>query len=115
MREKIDDSFREYKECGKKNTEIWRTSKSTIRPHIRERYLDIWREYTKKYFIENRKRLRKKVEWMKKEWKPARIEYPDTYREVELMDTELTEEFSSEPRLYGNIELEENERKVVMD
>ena len=60
-----------------------------------------------------RNEYNKKCEWLCNKWKPRKKPKPDIIRSIVLKDEELKTEFSSEPRLYGNVMIDEQEKNVL--
>ena len=54
-----------------------------------------------------------KIKWLKKKWKERDKNGDVDNRAITVEDAELQEEFNSEPRLYGDVMVSEDEMKVL--
>ena len=112
MSSKVSDAFRARKAAQVQNRQVWREVKKEIPRHLREGYLHLWREHigtVKKALV---KKHEKKVKWLKEKWKPEET-VPDVLRNVEVGDRDLPEEFASNPRMYGQVRLSEEEEEAL--
>ena len=81
----------------------------------RTRYIELWRDFIYSFKHKVKEDSQKKVEWLVKKWKPENEKVPDVLRgiAIRIQDNEITEEFTSEPRIYGNVLLNNGERKAL--
>ena len=113
MRKKISNAYKNMQEKIKINTETWREAKKIIKGEIRIRYLNRWREYIKNLKRSLADKNEKKIAWIKKKWIKEKREKNSDMRGINIEDSELTEEFTSEPRLYGRVQVTEDELAVL--
>ena len=110
MRKKISDSYKNMQEKRRTNTETWKDAKKMIIGDVRLRYLNRWREYMRNLKRKLAEKNEKKIAWIKKKWVKER---DDDIRGINVEDCQLTEEFTSEPRLYGGVQVTEDEVAVL--
>ena len=117
MRSKINDAFRGLKAEEKENKYVWRNAKKLLKDNIRTEYLEVWKEYTAQYRRLRNEKNRKKVVWLGKKWRSNDVQrntgIPDVIRNVVVQDEELSPEFTSEARMYGNVVLSKEEKEAV--
>ena len=107
-RQQIADAYRKLEEVQRKKAALWKQCKQVVTGEVRIRYLNKWREYTKRTKTRLVKENRKKLEWIQRK----RSERNDN-RGIEVGDEEFSEEFKSEPRLYGRVQVNEDELAVL--
>ena len=112
MRKKLNNAYITYKAIQKANVTIWRKCKQIIPRDVCVEYIIIWKEYIQSYLIDRRKKCRVKLKWLKEKQK-AKKKCSDSIRGIKISDSVLSEEFTSTPRVYGNIELNENELSIL--
>ena len=112
MRWKIDDAFRVFRETQRTNLCIWRECKRVIPLGIRNEYLRSWKLYTTRYRLNLETENKEKIKWLVGKWQKKEKPVPDTIRGIRLKDEVLTEEFNSQPRVYGRIQLNDNEKSL---
>lgn len=113
MRWKVNDAFRVLRETQHANLKIWRESKRCIPLQIRTEYLRNWRLYTDRYKMQLEARNRERVKWLVAKWRKKEKPVPDTIRGIKLNDETLPLEFNSQPRIYGNMQMSNNEMKLL--
>ena len=114
MRQKIVDAYKCLKEKTIRNTQSWKENRRLMPRQIRTSYLNKWRVYTCKLKRDLSKKYMDKLKWLKKKWKKSEDNnIPDMVREVVVKDVELTDEFTSKPRVYGGVTIDEQEDQVL--
>ena len=94
------------------NRVLWRETKKKIPFHIKGLYKEIWKKYINEYQKILEKKYTAKKEWLCSKWKKAKC-VPDVLRGITLSDQVLPDEFSSAPKLYGGVQLENSEMKSL--
>ena len=74
--------------------------------------MSYWRHFMRKYAGWLKQRRANKVEWLVRKWRKEDI-VPDEVRGIVLKDTELENEFNSEPREYGGVEVTEKMKSIL--
>ena len=110
MRWKIDDALRVYRKSQYENARIW---KRIIPVEIRREYLVTWNSFIKDYSSRMLAGEKDKVNWLVSKWKEKVKPVPDTIRGIVLEDAVLDEEFNSEPRMYGGVEVDNKEEMIL--
>ena len=115
MRNKVNDAYKLYREHSKENDRIWREAKRVITVPYRKKYLEEWKRHITNVKEKLQRKTRAKVEWLKEKWgaKRQQKEIPDEVKGIMVKDEDLPDEFSSEPRVYGNVELKDNEIEAL--
>ena len=113
MRYKIRDAYKSYKEAVIADKTCWKENKIKIPADIRDEYSEIWKETVKAFKQKIDDEYKKRHEWLCKKWIPKEEQLPDTLREIILEDQELTSEFTSDPRIYGHADVNDDELKVL--
>ena len=82
--------------------------------YLLQGYLHLWRNYTSQFRTSVSKRHAQKLSHLKTKWQ-KKVICPDEIRGISLIPdmNVLPPEFSSEPRLYGGVELDEGEKLVL--
>ena len=114
MGAKIRDAYRVLQDQRYENFKVWRRCRKVIPRHLLEGYLVIWRNYTREYRQTVDQRHAKKLSHLKGKW-IKKIVIPDEIRGVSLSPdmNNLPAEFSSEPRLYGGVVLDDDEKLLL--
>ena len=100
MRNKVGDAYRELRDMEKKQRNQWKVHKQEIPTLVRNEYMNAWREFMRRYGEWLKWKKKNKVEWLVRKWK-VEEELPNEIRGINIQDTQLEEEFSSEARTYG--------------
>ena len=113
MKTKIEDAWNEIKKERREEQEQWRQ----LRPKLREKrkeeaYNDIWKEEKDRYFRKLRKKRKEKVEWIEKKYYKKK-ELRDEINGVVVKDQILDDSFTTEAITYGNVEISEDEKRVL--
>ena len=113
MKYKIKDAYKSHKEIEYKNRQCWRDCKAKIPANIRPRYVEVWKTYITEFENKTTSEYEEKIKWLREKWKPRKLAPPAEIRGIILKDQELTEEFTSEPRVYGDAEVDEKEMQLL--
>ena len=114
MNAKIKDAYKVKQTKSIENFRVWRRSRRLIPGHLLQGYMHIWRMYTDEFKQIVDRRHDQKLKHLIERWKKILI-VPDMVRGVSLEPdmSSLPPEFSSEPRLYGGVKLDEDEKIVL--
>ena len=117
MRSKIGDAYKIYRQQRKRDGRTWKKTKKLLTGEVRQKYIEIWKRCTRGYGEKLAKNRESKLSWLKKKWKNAtegeKMGINDTVKDVVIKDEVLTEEFTSEPRKYGNVAIENKQWTVL--
>ena len=113
MRKKIADSFECLRSERKNTSRLWKMDKKVIPITIRADYLHRWRSYTELYKRQLSEHFDKRVTWILKKWRSKTQTSPNVVRDIIVNNVELTEEFASDPRKYGEVTLTEEHEMVL--
>ena len=113
MTAKIADAYAKLREATFRKRRVWRESRRIIPGTLLAGYMHIWREH-----IERCKRLitakhAKKIVWLEKRWKKMCAAVPEVVRSIRIADDDLPAEFESTPRIYGGVQIDEDERAAL--
>ena len=112
MRAKINDAYKDKMEYEKKNKRIWKDSKTLLKDRMRTEYLNVWREFITKYKNELKVANEKKANWLINKWQWRKV-VPEELRGIVIKDQDIPAEFSSDPRVYGGVELNNAEKELL--
>ena len=110
---KYEDSFNELRNEKRNQTKVWRECEPIIRrANILDEYNQIW--ITEKGRLKEvyKRKLEKKVKHLVEKYGRKRV-IPDEVEGIIIKDQPIVEEFESNPRCYGNVEISEEERQVL--
>ena len=113
MKYKIKDAYRSHKEIEYKNRQCWRESKTKIPADIRPRYIQVWKTHIVEFQKKVTTEYGEKNKWLYEKWKPKELIPPEKLKGIVLKDQELTEEFTSEPRVYGDARITDEEMQLL--
>ena len=111
MNVKLKDAYQKKFHQRRENYRTWRLCKSVIPGHFLRGYLDIQKRHSEEFRRDVVNRHSQKLSHLKSKWIKTFV-VPDNLRGIDLqpdMNT-LPAEFSSQPRLYGGIQLDEEEK-----
>ena len=114
MGTKIRDAYRALQNQRYENFRVWRRCRKEIPRYLLEGYLSIWRNYTNEYRQTIEQKHANKLSHLKGKW-TKKIILPEEIRGVSLNPdmSNLPAEFSSEPRLYGGVALDDDEKLLL--
>ena len=99
------------------NSREWRVQKRIIGDEdIIRQFNKIWSEERKDYRNGLKMKLRKKIDFLKEKYKQIQgvdIEIPDEINGIIIKEQEIPEEYVAEPRIYGNVNITEEEKCVL--
>ena len=113
MAAKIADAYAKLREATFLKRRVWRESRSVIPGTLLAGYMHIWREYVKRCKQAIISKHAKKILWLEKRWKKSRVAVPEVVRNIRIADDDLPDEFVSTPRVYGGVQIDEDERAAL--
>ena len=113
MSAKIASAFTETKRRTYDSRKIWKETKKVIPNRLLKGYLDVWRKHMKKCEKAVAEKHNKKIAWLESKWSKAEPVIPEVLRDVRIADDDLPEEFESSPRVYGGVQLDEDEKAAL--
>ena len=114
MNAKISDAFRNQKQQAWSRKQSWRECRRIIPRHLLQGYLDIWKKYTDEHARKIEELHKKKLRHILNKWKPNE-HLPSDVRgiTVKYNSDDFSDEFSTQPRLYGGVQVDEDERVAL--
>ena len=115
MREKVNDAYAEYRKSTSVNNKVWRESKVLITGNLRRRYMVEWKKFMGEFKKQQSEDAKRKIDWLKTKWR-REVQVPHEYQGIKICrddGEEFPPEFSSEPRLYGEIALNDDEKTAL--
>ena len=115
---KLKDAKNVLRNAKIENTKIWRREKrilidrTTCYATLCYQYIKLWSIEKIRYAKELNNKRKSKVEFLTKKYMKVKA-IPDVLRDIVIKDQEIPETFSSEPRCYGGIELNEHETAAL--
>ena len=114
MSAKIADAFKESRRRKRESRIAWKEAKNIIPGRLMKGYLDIWKKHMKKCEKAVAKKHDQKVTWLVKRWRSVQEEtVPAVLRDIMVADDDLPGEFESTPRIYGSVQLDEEEKAAL--
>ena len=113
MSRKIADAYKEYRRRTYECRIDWRECKKLIPNNLMQGYLDIWKDHVERYVQKVIQKHSQKVSWLETRWKKAPTSVPRVVRDIMVADDALPEEFTSNPRIYGGVRLDEDETEAL--
>ena len=113
MQNIVKEAITIHKHTRWENERIWKWNRTFIPQAYMNDYMYEWRGLMRREKSSVERAHERKYEWLKRKWsqKPS---IPDVYRGVIIGDQELNEiEFSSQPRTYGGVKLDEDETSAM--
>ena len=109
--------LRDARQCMRKaqyeNTKVWRNARRMLRQQgVCRKYEDLWSRELRKYKEVLCKRRKKKVEFLSQKYN-RKPNLPDRVHGVIVADQEIPENFTSEPRCYGSVQISSDEKAVL--
>ena len=114
MSAKIASAFTETKRRTYESRKIWKETKKLIPNRLLKGYLDVWRKHLKKCEKAVADKHNKKIAWLESRWSKTKQIIPEVVRDVRVADDNLPEEFESTPRIYGGVQLDEDEKAALV-
>ena len=113
MKDKITQAHKELRKLKYNETKCWRENKPILqREGVNELYEEEWKkEKTSKREMYKEKR-KSKIEWMKMKYE-NRDTVPEEYQGVIIKDQDISNGFEKECKVYGGVELTENEKTAL--
>ena len=113
MNAKISDAYRELRKATFRKRHTWRESRKVIPGTLLACYMQIWKEHARKCKQAIAKKHEKKIAWLEKRWSKKGAEVPKYVRDIRVADDDLPSEFESTPRVYGGVQLDEDEKAAL--
>ena len=113
MRHKIADAYKCFRKAEYEQNNEWRECKKVIPVNVRSRFNELWTSFISGYRKRIREKFIQKVKWLREKWTIKDKEPPKEYRGIQLEFNELSIEFTSNPRKYGGIHINESEEEVL--
>ena len=111
MKWTLDQAEANLKKEMRNNTKTWRENAQILRNDgINRKFQRIWEEERKRYKTHLQKRRKKKVQFLKIKYRRKLRTIPDEEDGIIIKDQEILENFSTDPWIYGGIEISEAER-----
>ena len=93
---------------------MWRRQKRVLdAAGVRTEFERLWRREVTKYENEYVETQKKKLRHLREKYKKKERTVPDEIEGIIVKDQETPEEYSSAPRLYGGVTLNENEQSLL--
>ena len=114
MRQKINNTKHELRNIKRRETKYWRE----IRPILLNNGIEIgfnraWSKEKRTNRMMYKVTRKQKVEWLRCKHKNPGNYIPDEYNGITIKDQELGEDYKKECKIYGGVEVSENERKAA--
>ena len=114
MKWTVEDTSEKLRKEERLNTKVWRDNIQTIRSQgIESDFKRIYRSERKKYKKTLCEKRRQKVWFLSKKYKPSKRNIPDEVNGVIIKDQDIPMDFSTEPRVYGNTVINEDEKHIL--
>ena len=115
MKWKLADAQKHLNKEKRDNTRIWREEKRTLSEEgIEQDFIRIWEEEKEKQIYCLIQKKNKKVSFLKEKYRNMNsCDDEDIIEGIVIKDQQLTEEYESNPRCYGGIELSEEEKDAL--
>ena len=113
MRQKLTDAYRKKREWTNHYHTIKEQKKPTIPANTWNVFVSKCRRYVPQYRRSCKEKHWKKIDWLTRKYGTMELEPPDEIEGIDLRDQELGREFTSEPRMYGNVNLNEEESSIL--
>ena len=111
---KLQDAHEVLRRKKYENTKTWRENKEIIqRNKVLDEYKRLWKREISIYENDLNEKLKQKVLFLKEKYKKNKRDVPEEINGIIINDQELTNEYNSEPRIYGNIILNEKEKNLL--
>ena len=113
MKWRLEDAWSNMNRARRENTRVWRESKQVLRTYgVCDAYLALWRREKEDYQVSLRAKLRSKVYTLVRRYSNQTVA-PESVRGIVVGDQQVPEDFSTDPRCYGDVELSADERSVL--
>ena len=110
---KLRDAIQCMKKAQYENTKVWRSARKELRQRgVCRKYEELWSREIHKYKEVLSQRRKKKIEFLNRKY-GRRHNVPDRVNGVIVADQAIPENFTSEPRCYGSVEVSDDEKAVL--
>ena len=92
----------------------WRKEKRTLEESgVMNEFNELWRREITKYANDLKETAAKKIQFLRTKYKRTHTQVPDELHRIVLQDQELGNEYTSSPRKYGDITLNDDEEALL--
>ena len=113
MKWKVQDAKKDFNRSRHENTTVWREIKPILREEgVVEQYEVLWAHAKEKLHREERKRMNRKVNFLRKKYSQCTDVDNNIVHGVMIGDVTLTEEYESMPRIYGGCNIANDEEEL---
>ena len=111
---KLQDAHKELRRLKSVNTATWRREKELLTgAGVLREYERLWRREITKYENECVSTQKKKLQHLRNKYKKKQETIPDEIEGIVLTNQELPAEYTSTARVYGGVDLLENEQSLL--
>ena len=111
---KLQDAHKELRLRKYENTEMWRHQKTTIETAgVLIEFNRLWRREITKYENKCVETHKEKLQHLRQKYKKKERTLPDEVEGIIVKDQEIPAEYSSAPKMYGGVTLEDNEQSLL--
>ena len=110
---KLTDAYDVLREERYNNTRSWRECKRTLQEHnVMKQFMELHKKERSRYRSELIEQRKQKLDFYKRRCKTGRT-IPSKVGDIIIDDQELTNKYSSEPRIYGGATINEKELQLL--
>ena len=114
MKWTLDEAEANLKKDARNNTKTWRENISILRDHgVNRRFQRVWEDERKRYKTRLQKQKQKKIQFLKYKYRRKTRSIPDEEDGIIIRDQDIPDNFSTEPRIYGGVDISEAERQLL--
>ena len=111
---KLQDAHKDLRERKSANTEMWRKQKCVMdAAGVTPQYKRLWRREVTIYENKCADEYHKKIRHLRGKYMKKEETVPDEIDGIVLKDQELTDEYTSAPRMYGGVDLTNDEHSLL--
>ena len=111
---KLQDINNKLRQTQYANTQTWRREKKILEEEgVLAEFNELWRREVTRYGNELKEKMSTKLEFLRNKYKKRHIQIPDEIDGIILKDHVLDAEYTSAPKKYGGIVLNEDEETVL--
>ena len=114
IRWKVTDACKVFQKAHYENTNTWRQVCPILeQENIRNQYEELWDREKTEYARQLRNQLNSKIKFLQTKFSEDITNVPDLLQDIVISDQDLPDTFTSDPRMYGNVELTEQEMELL--
>ena len=114
IRWKLQDAHNQLRSAQYEKVMAWRREKKLLEESgTLNEFNELWRREITKYGNELNERLARKLQFLRNKYQKCRKVIPDEINGIILSDQPLGDEYNSDPRQYGGITLEQDEKATL--